>query len=228
MSTNFSHPGDVVPLTAPAGGVTSGTPVQVGQLLSIPVADAAATETFQGQVRGVFTLPKTSAQAWTEGTLVYWDDGASEVTTVADGNLPIGHATAAAANPSSTGSVRLDPGAQGLLAGAAAVDTTIYDHLDDVGANVAIAASGVDRVVTVTVLVTETLAGTTTTPIFEVGIGSDPDSILTFNAGTAGDFIQASGPLAAGEALNVTVTNGTGGGEAGKAQIQILAVPAAA
>lgn len=225
---NYLQPGDILSLTAPAGGVTSGTPVQIGQLLCVPVADAAATETFQGQVRGVFTLSKTSAQAWTEGALVYWDDTASEVTTVPDGNLPIGHAAAAAANPSSTGSVRIDPGAQGLLSGTSAVDTTIYDHADDVGTNVAIAASGVARVVTVTVLVTETLAGTSTTPVFEVGIDSDPDSILTFNAGSAGDFIQAAGSLAAGEALNVKVTDGTGGSEAGKAQVQILAVPAAA
>ncbi len=225
---NFIQPGDILPLTAPGGGVTSGTPVQIGQLLCIPVADAAATEAFQGQVRGVFTLPKTSAQAWTEGALVYWDDTASEVTTVADGNLPIGHAAAAAANPSDTGSVRIDPGAQGLAAGTSAASTVIYDHADDVGTNEAIAASGVARVVTVSVIITETLAGTTTTPIFEVGIGSDPDLFLTFNAGNAGDTLQASGTLAAGEALNVTVTDGTGGGEAGKASIQVLAVPAAA
>lgn len=103
---NYTQPGDIMPFTAPSGGVSAGDGVQIGQLFTVAVTDAAETETFQGKTTGVFTLPKTSAQAWTEGVLVYWTGTAA--TTTAGTNLLIGCAAAAAANPSSTGSVRLN------------------------------------------------------------------------------------------------------------------------
>ena len=105
---NFVAPGKVITLTAPGGGVVSGVPVQIGQLFVIPAFTAAATEEFEGQVEGVFDIPKTGAQAWTEGQLVYWDGALA--TTVAAGNLLIGSASRfggelAAADP---GRVRLN------------------------------------------------------------------------------------------------------------------------
>lgn len=105
---NYLQPGNVVTLTAPAGGVTSGNGYQIGQLFVVAANTAAEGAEFEGQTCGVFTLPKTSAQAWTEGALVYWDTAQDEVTTVVAGNLLIGIAAAAAANPSSTGEVRLN------------------------------------------------------------------------------------------------------------------------
>ena len=56
---------------------------------------------------GVYELPKTSAQAWTVGAAIYWTGSAATTATTA-GNLLIGVAAAAAANPSSTGFVRLN------------------------------------------------------------------------------------------------------------------------
>lgn len=107
---NYKQPGEILTLTAPGGGVVAGGGYQIGQLFVVAVTDAAAADPFEGQVVGVFTLPKTSAQAWTEGALIYWDG--SECTTVSTSNLLIGCAAAAAANPSATGVVRLNGHAQ--------------------------------------------------------------------------------------------------------------------
>jgi predicted RecA/RadA family phage recombinase len=105
---NFSQQGDVLDLTAPAGGVVSGTGYLIGAAFVVAVADAAAGLPFPARIAGVFTLPKVSAQAWTEGALVYWDNTAKNVTTTVGSNTKIGVAAAAAVNPSATGLVRLN------------------------------------------------------------------------------------------------------------------------
>lgn len=94
MATNFVQPGDTLELTAPGSGVVSGTPVQIGQVLVIPMVTAAATLPFNGMTRGVFDLTKIGSQAWVEGALVYWDSGNSRLTTVGPGNLLVGFAVA--------------------------------------------------------------------------------------------------------------------------------------
>lgn len=63
---------------------------------------------FAAKTRGVFELPKLSAQAWTEGAKVYWDNTNARLTTVASGNRLVGVASEAAANPSAVGRARLD------------------------------------------------------------------------------------------------------------------------
>lgn len=105
---NFIQPGNVLELTAPEGGVTSGAPVQIGQLLVVPAVTAAADAKFSGQVVGVFTLAKATGQAWAEGAILYWDAGNDRCTTTATGNLQVGCAAAAAESADTTGSVRLD------------------------------------------------------------------------------------------------------------------------
>jgi len=105
MATNFIQPGQVLTLTAPAGGVTSGVGYLIGARFVVALQDAAEGAAFEGQCTGVWELPKTSAQAWTEGVEVYWNGNAA--TTASTDNTFIGHAAAAAANPSSHGLVRL-------------------------------------------------------------------------------------------------------------------------
>jgi predicted RecA/RadA family phage recombinase len=105
---NFIQPGCVLTLTAPVGGVTSGTPVKIGSLVVIPAADAAADAAFEGQREGVFEVDKVAAQAWAEGDKIYWDNAAALFTTVAGGNTLVGVAVETAANPTSTGKVYLD------------------------------------------------------------------------------------------------------------------------
>lgn len=107
MATNFVQPGQVLTLTAPAGGVTSGSGYLIGSMFVVALHDAGAGTPFEGQLTGVWSLPKTSAQAWTEGAAIYWDGSKATTAEGSGSNTLIGHAAAAAANPSATGLVRL-------------------------------------------------------------------------------------------------------------------------
>lgn len=93
--------------TAPAGGVVSGTGVKIGDILVIATVTKNATERFVGLRLGMVEHAKLSAQAWTEGQQVNWDDTNKRFTTVTTGNFRAGVAAAAAANPSATGLVIL-------------------------------------------------------------------------------------------------------------------------
>jgi predicted RecA/RadA family phage recombinase len=103
---NFLQVGDTVTVAAPAD-VSSGDLVVAGSLFGVAATDAASGKPVEIVTTGVFTLPKTSAQAWTLGVKVYWDSENAVLTTTASTNLFIGHAVAAAANPSAAGDVRL-------------------------------------------------------------------------------------------------------------------------
>lgn len=56
MAKNFVQDGDVLTLIAPAGGVVSGVPVAIGQLVVVPITDAAAGEQFGGKTNGVWSV----------------------------------------------------------------------------------------------------------------------------------------------------------------------------
>lgn len=103
---NFVNGGWTVRVPAQAS-VKSGDLVVVGELFGVAYHDAEPGDPVEINTEGVFTLPKTSAQAWTVGAAVYWDSENKAVTTTAGDNVPIGHAVEAAANPSATGVVRL-------------------------------------------------------------------------------------------------------------------------
>jgi predicted RecA/RadA family phage recombinase len=118
---NFEKEGEVQTFTTPAGGVVSGTPVQIGQVLVVPATTVTAAQvtadptiTFEGKIRGVFTVTKAASQAWTEGQLVYWDAANSRFTSVSAGNHLAGWATEVAASGAdlTTGHVYLDGGAR--------------------------------------------------------------------------------------------------------------------
>ena len=79
----------------------------VGSIFAVATAAALNGATVEGETQGVFELAKVSTEVWTVGQLIYF--GASKLaTTVSTSNKLIGTATAAAANPSSTGRVRLN------------------------------------------------------------------------------------------------------------------------
>jgi predicted RecA/RadA family phage recombinase len=107
---NYVQPGNVLDLTAPYD-VSSGGGFLVGSIFAIACADALSGAKVEGRVVGVFDLAKTSAQAWSVGDLIYWDNGGKVCTSVSTGHLLIGTAAAAAANPSATGTVRLNAAA---------------------------------------------------------------------------------------------------------------------
>lgn len=108
MAKNFVKPGKNITLVAPAGGVTTGLGSVIGGFFVVALTTAAVGASFEGAVEGVWDLAKVSAQAWTAGDKIYWDNAAGKATTVVAGNRLIGVAAADAANPSATGNVRLN------------------------------------------------------------------------------------------------------------------------
>ena len=103
---SYKSSGDIQEFTAPAA-VTKDVGVKVGEALVIPLVTVANGVKFNGVLRGILDVAKVSAQAWTEGQQINWDDGAKLFTTVTTGNFLAGFAAAAAANPSATGKVNL-------------------------------------------------------------------------------------------------------------------------
>ena len=106
MAKNYVQRGDTITLTAPYA-VSSGGGLLVGGIFGVATADAAIGADVEAATVGVWDLAKASAQAWTQGVAVYWDNATKLVTTVSTNNTFIGYATQAAANPSATGRVKL-------------------------------------------------------------------------------------------------------------------------
>lgn len=105
---NFIEDGDTLTVPAPTGGAVSGLPVIIGSLISIAGNTAAAGVPVAVKTRGVYELPKVSAQAWaTLGLPIYWDATAGNATTTSTSNTLLGYNTEVAANPSGVGRVRL-------------------------------------------------------------------------------------------------------------------------
>lgn len=103
---NYIQRGDALYVPAPAGGTVSGQPVVVGKLFTVASETVPAGQLTALWRRGIYLLPKTSAQAWNQGDSLYWDATNSLVTNVNTGALlPVGYAADVAANPSTTGSV---------------------------------------------------------------------------------------------------------------------------
>lgn len=90
---NFVQPGEMLDLTAPSGGVTSGVGVLIGAIFAVASVTAAEDEVFAGAVRGVFDLAAAthaSTQGMAVGDTAYWDNSAKTVTKTATGNQAIG------------------------------------------------------------------------------------------------------------------------------------------
>lgn len=104
---NFTQPGDTLTLTAPTGGVTSGTGVIIGDLFVVAAITAAAGASFSGLHMGVTSLAKTSTDVWIEGDKLYWDNTNKRLDKNPSVGPLVAIAVAAAANPTSTGTCRL-------------------------------------------------------------------------------------------------------------------------
>ena len=107
---NQVQQGDAINVTAPSpSGLVSGNPYLIGAgLFGVAGATVAAAGTGVLWRKGVFTLPKISAQAWAAGDVIYWSPNNNACTNVnSSSDLKIGFATAAAANPTATGTVCL-------------------------------------------------------------------------------------------------------------------------
>ncbi|SIS98423.1 DUF2190 family protein [Paracoccus saliphilus] len=103
---NYIQPGENLTLAMPAA-VASGGAVLIGAIFGVAQGKAEAGDSVVLVRRGVFELPKLSAEAWSAGDPVYWDDTAKQLTTV-EADALVGAAVEDAANPSETGIVLLD------------------------------------------------------------------------------------------------------------------------
>lgn len=104
---NYVQAGEHLTLTM-AAAVASGQGVMVGAIFGVAQGAAAQNEQVVLVRRGVFTLPKVAAQAWTAGQKIYWHSEDAVCTTTASGNTLIGAAAEPATNPSAAGMVLLD------------------------------------------------------------------------------------------------------------------------
>lgn len=102
---NFIQLGDIVNLTAPAGGLVSGQPHLFGALFGVATKAAAQGERLAVAVEGIFTLPKAAGVSIDEGAKLYWNGTA--LTTTASGNTLVGNAVAAAASGATTVEARI-------------------------------------------------------------------------------------------------------------------------
>jgi predicted RecA/RadA family phage recombinase len=113
---NFIQTGKTLTLAAPYA-VASGAGFQVGAIFAVAVRAAANGDPVEGLREGVFTLPKTAAQAWTQGQKIYWDDANNRCDSDGTVGMLIGTATDVAANPTATGNVLLNCSAPSGLEG---------------------------------------------------------------------------------------------------------------
>jgi len=105
---NFIQRGDMITVTAPTGGVTSGQGVLVGNLFGIAATTVGEGADVEIATVGVYELPKLVSAVIAAGARVAWDDTAKQVVLPATGMVPVGTATLAAGNGVATVRVRLD------------------------------------------------------------------------------------------------------------------------
>lgn len=185
---NFVQPGKVLSLAAPAGGVVAGVGYLIGHLFVVADETAAAAATFTGETEGVFSLAKTSGQAWAVGDRVYWDATNGRGDTTASLGPCIGVAVAAAANPSSTGMVRLNGNSAARAVSIEEGSPTPTSH---------------NTAGSVTLTATETLSGI---------LVADPGSAdRTYTFPTAALLVAAVPGAKVGDLIRLHVVNGAAG-----------------
>lgn len=106
---NYDNPGDIMELTAPSGGVSSGDVVKVGSVVGVVIADAAQGAAMQVAVKGVFdNLACLGSDDISAGDPLYWDNGNSRFTlTSASGLVLCGVAATASGSGTATVKVKL-------------------------------------------------------------------------------------------------------------------------
>lgn len=105
---NFLTDGNILEATAPSGGVTSGQPLKVGNLVGVCAKAAAQDEKVAVALCGVFSgLPKATGTAWNQGDVLYWDDTAKNFTKTSSSNTLAGFAYEGALSADAVGKVLL-------------------------------------------------------------------------------------------------------------------------
>ena len=107
MATNIRKEGDVVTLIAPTGGVVTGQIVVVGDIVGVALTTEDAGDAVECKRRCEISYAKTSADAWTQGAKLYYDDTNDEVTDVAGTLSLVGRAVEAQAALATTANIIL-------------------------------------------------------------------------------------------------------------------------
>lgn len=105
---NYLQKGDTLTVPAPAT-VASGDGVLINSLFGVAAGDAASGADLDLVTRGVFALPKVSADVLSVGTPVFFDAGAGDVGLEDSAHATrVGLCVEAAGNGATTCKVRLD------------------------------------------------------------------------------------------------------------------------
>jgi len=126
---NFLDDGDTIPIAAMPEAADSGEFLIVGDLMGVAVAayDSGAAGTLKRT--GVFWLPKTTGEAWTQGQKLFWNSSTKKFTTDAS-KTPVSAVAWVAADSADTEGKVLLAGPQlkmvsGLSTTVAASDTIV-------------------------------------------------------------------------------------------------------
>lgn len=103
---NFVQPGHAVTVTAPRN-VVSGEGVLIDRLFGVAGTDAASGADLVLHCEGVYDLPKSTSQAFTLGSRVYWDATAEQCTSTSESNFLVGVCVEAAGSAAPELRVRL-------------------------------------------------------------------------------------------------------------------------
>lgn len=104
---NYIQTGETLTVTAPYD-VASGAGCLVGKLFGIAATSALSGAEVEIKRRGVFDHAKNSAEAWTQGADLYWNNSTKVFTTTSSGNTLVAKAALVASDPSATGRVVLN------------------------------------------------------------------------------------------------------------------------
>lgn len=106
MATTAIQKGEILTLTAPAGGATSGVPFLWGRRLAIPLSDAAGLAPVPCAMVGAHTVPKVAGTAMAEKATAYWNEAGGYITAN-PADVAVGQLTAAALLAATTCSLLL-------------------------------------------------------------------------------------------------------------------------
>ncbi len=102
------QPGNIITVTAPVGGVSSGDGVLIGSLFGVATYDAAEGESLEIQMTGVMSLPKLSTDNVAVGDPLYWDATNGQLTVTATDNKLVGVAVFAAGSGATSVEIRMN------------------------------------------------------------------------------------------------------------------------
>lgn len=107
MARNFVQPGAIITFAAPYDRL-AGQGALLGSLLGVATSNVLTAALGEFATAGVWELEKRPDQEWFPGVKIYWDDQNQRCDALSTFRTLIGTAVEFAANPSTTGVVRLN------------------------------------------------------------------------------------------------------------------------